>query len=372
MASPLAITTSPTQTGRDGQAIDLVLTVVDAIGEIQGSFVGTPPPGVFLSGGGIAGAVHIEWPFPAIGTWEVTVTIDDQDIPPNTDTETFTFTIYPKPTSSIILEAMGVKQMLGDPLDQAPSIRQIVLELEAEYQHITNIVNNRGQAQHIGELVITTVENQTRYVLDVPSQDFFKALSMTSIPASATVTGGEHDYRVEVTSGDDHENILEFFELEHGAFEWAYMAKNRGQVLSSSHDSQLVGFYKTLVDGEGEKLVLEMRPTPARAQRYRLLYQITDWWDRVFASPNAGVNDIEFRLPHSSQRMMIRATVGMNLIQKGVVKWALNDEYNAKRGQVVLQGLKDRFDRYSTAFNEYLDTLEHEDVVFIELWADRL
>ena len=366
----LVITLNPAQTGRDGQFLSVEVTVTGATGDFTGIFIGPVPPGMVIRNEHLA--VWIDWPFPAIGTWKTAIEITDSHISPNVADLDLTFTIKPRPTSSIISEALGVKQMLGDPLDQAPSIRQIVLELEAEYQHLNNVISNRGQAQHIGELVITTVPDQTRYVLDVPSQDFFKALSMTSIPSSAIVTGGEHDLRMEVTSGDDHENMLEFYELEHGAFEWAYMSKNRGQVLSSSHDSQMVGFYKTIIDGEGEKLVLEMRPTPARAQRYRLLYQITDWWDRVFAAPSAGVDGIEFRLPHSSQRMMIRATVGMNLIQKGVVKWALNDQYNTTRGTVVLQGLTQRYERYKEAFNEYLDTLEHEDIVFIELFGDRL
>lgn len=373
MAPPLVITNDLNLSARELTALSVEVTVTGGSGFVQGTVLPTAPPGFALDGGGIGGdPVLLVWQYPVPGIWSVTVRISDDFDPLNFDEATFTITVRHAPVSSIITEAMGVKQFLGDPLDQSPSIRQIVLELETEYLQMTNQVNNRGLAQHVGEYLLTTSQDVNRYVLDIPAGDFYKALSVVTVPEEATVTGGEYDQRTTVTGGDDRELGLEFFDLEHGSYEWAYLAKNRGQVLSSSHDSQLIAFYKTLITGEGEKVVVELRPTPSGEQRYKILYQITDWWDRVFENPSNGVTDVEFKLPHSSQRMMIRALVGMNLIQKGVVRWALNDEYNMKRGQVVYNGLKDRFARYKETYEDYIDTLDHHDVVFIELFGDRL
>jgi len=276
-------------------------------------------------------------------------------------------------STTLMNEVFGVRQFLGSPLEQAPSTRQIIQELEAEYHQLTMEVSNRGQAQLVGEVMITTAQNDRRYQLpDEAAANFYKALSVTTVPANATVTGDHYDKVVSVDSGDDREQTLEFMELAHFSDDWAWLAPSRGQLFGSAHDSQAIAFYKVVHPEEGEQVFMELRPTPNAEQRYMILYQITDWWDRIFLGGLDGVQNNDFQMPHSSQRMMIRCYAALNLIQKAVVKWSLNDEYNAMRGTVVSDGLKDRLERYRKAYEDWLDTLEHGDVVYVELWQDRL
>jgi hypothetical protein len=273
--------------------------------------------------------------------------------------------------TTLLREVTAVRQFLGDPLEQAPSVRQIVKELEAEYHQLGIESSNRGLTQHIGEVVITTNQHQRRYELGIEADQFYKALGITTIPANATVTGDATSKRVTIETGDDRESSLEFTELNRFGDSWPHLAANRGQLFGSSHDSQAVAVYKTIKPGTGEAIVMEFRPTPNSEQRYLLMYQITDWWDTMLSSTD-GADDPLFKLPHPSQRMMIRARVGLNLIQKGIVKWALNDDYNMRRGEVVLNGLKERAERYKKTYEDYLDTLEHGDIVYVDLFSDRL
>lgn len=274
--------------------------------------------------------------------------------------------------TTLLKEVFGVRQFLGDPLEQAPSVRQVVRELEAEYQYLMIDASNRGMSQHVGETVITTEADQRRYELGVEADQFYKILSVNTVPADAVITGDDSTKRVTVTSGDGREQNIEMVELERFNDDWSDLRAGRGQLFSSTHDAQMVAFYKTIQEGVGEVLTAEFRPTPTSAQRYMILYQITDWWDRLFSASTDGANDYSFRLPHSSQRMLIRARVAMNLLKAGVVKWALNDDYNVRRGTVVEAGLKDKIMRYTDAYERYLDTLEHGDVVYVELFGDRL
>lgn len=278
--------------------------------------------------------------------------------------------------TTLLKEVFGVRQFLGDPLSQAPSTRQIIQELEAEYQQLTGETANRGGAQHVGEKIITTVAGQMRYDLapDQPGEpeEIYKVLSVTTVPEAAVITGDSHDKDVTVSSGDDREDSLEFMELERFSDDWPYLAPNRGQIFGSSHDSQAVAFFKVIDPQLGEVLRMELRPTPSEAQRYRVLYQLTDWWDRVFQNSALGAADTDFKMPHTSQRMMVRCYAGLNLIQKNVVKWALNEEYNTQRAAVVQFGLKDKLERYRKTYEDFLDTMEHGDVIYVELWGDRI
>jgi hypothetical protein len=274
--------------------------------------------------------------------------------------------------TTLIKEVFGVRQFLGDPLEQAPSVRQVINELEAEYLHISVDAANRGHSQHVGEMVLTTVQHQRRYELGIDANEFYKVLSVSTIPADATVTGDSTSKRVTITGGDDRTSDVNMVEFERFGDTWPHLAANRGQLYGSSHDSQAIGFYKSIKPGVGEVITAELRPTPNSAQRYLILYQITDWWDSLFQSSADGANDYEFKLPHRSQRMLIRARVARNLIFKGVVKWALNDEYNMSRGLAVVQGLETRIKELQESYDAYLDTLEHGDVVYVELFGDRL
>lgn len=276
-------------------------------------------------------------------------------------------------STTFLKEIFGVRKMLGDPLDQAPSTRQIADELDLELQQLLLDASNRGLAQHVGELVIDTVAGQRRYEIGAPEFDtFYKALSVSTIPEGAVVTGDYANKRVTVSGGDDRMYDLELVDMDKMNADWAFAAPNRGQLFTSNHDAQQIAFFKVIDPTVGEKLVVELRPTPNAAQQYLLTYQMTDVWDTLLGGSTDGVTDANFKIPHPSQRGMVRCRVALNLIGKGVTKWALNDRYNLMRGKLVKDGLTDRYERYKQTYDDYLDELEHGDVVYIELYGDRL
>src|SRR6478736_7388416 len=109
--------------------------------------------------------------------------------------------------TTILAEILGVRQMLSGPLAQSPSFREILQELEAEYQYITNDTNNTGNAWQVDELTFTTAEGVQDYILEVTSEigDFFKALNVVTVPEKTSSTP---------------QYVLEFTEVEHIPQEW--------------------------------------------------------------------------------------------------------------------------------------------------------
>lgn len=249
--------------------------------------------------------------------------------------------------NSLLQEVLGVRNLLDNPLSQAPSFKQIVEELQAEYQYITNDTNNTGNSWQIGETTLTTVSGQYRYDLSVT--DFYKALNVTTVPGDIN---GQPQY------------TLEFTEFENMPKEWAWLSPTRGQYMYSSHDSQLIAFYRTQDSTTGEVLKCEIRPVPNRVQDYKILYQITDWWtDHESAA---------YKLPHSSQRYYVRALVAQNLLLRGGVKWSFDEVKNFTKGKIVAEGLKTRLERYKAVYDEYKDTLDIPDITEADSWADWL
>lgn len=277
-------------------------------------------------------------------------------------------------------EIFGVKAMLGDPLDQSPSIRQICDELEAEYQTVTNEVNNKGNSQHIAEEILTTSVGKRSYDIGSIAKDFYKALSVTTIPSTAVLTpvaGDPQGNTITVSSGIGRSHSLEFTELENINDDWGHLRSNSGQLMGSSHDSQMIAIYKVIIPQQGEVVRVEMRPTPNSAQKYLILYQTTDWWDKsapianaVSEDTGAIVTQLPFNLPHSSQRMYVRALVARNLLP--ITRWGLDDVYNVRRHDHVREMLDRRIDRYRKVYEDYLDTMDHGGMIYIELFGDRL
>lgn len=242
----------------------------------------------------------------------------------------------------------GIRSDLGDPLQQSPSYLQIINELANEFQNITNETNNTGQAWQVGDYTLTTVVGQRQYeITGIQYVDFFKALYCVSVPSDVNAAP---------------EYWLEFTEAEHLPQEWAWLSQTRGQYMYSSHDSQIMAFYRKLELG-GPKLYCELRPTPSRVQSYRILYQQTDWFDGILQT-------LTSTTPHGSQKPYIRALVAMNLLLKGVVKWSQDRKYNRGRALGVEKSLKFKLERYAAAYEEYKRTLDVADVTYLDSWAD--
>jgi len=252
-------------------------------------------------------------------------------------------------STTILSEITGVRVMLNNPLPQSPSFKDILEELEAEYQHLTNSLNNTGNAWQIENYTLTTAAGTYEYEINPASGEFYKALNVTTVPDDDSI---------------DPQYLLEFTELEHIPKEWAWLGQSRGQYMYSSHDSQMIAFYRQITDS-GEKLYCQLRPTPTRVQTYNILYQVTDWWPRVGETDN-----LTFKMPHASQKFYIRALVAQNLLLKGMVKWSFDDVKNYKTGTLVAQALEIRLARYKQAYDEYIDSLDNPDLTMIDVWAD--
>lgn len=272
-------------------------------------------------------------------------------------------------STTVMKEVMGVRGFLGDPLPQSPSTDQILEELEAEYQHITNRANNTGNSWLVNDYHLESVAGQQDYRLDIDVNQFHKPLSVTTIPEGSVITyeSGKTGLTINAeNAGRAEENILELTELEHMPAGYNWLKMSGGSAFGSNHSSELLAIYRKM-SPSGEKIVVQIRPVPnTSGQNYRILYQVTDWWDSLFEADNS----LAQKLPNSSQRMFIRALVAMNLLGKGVVKWALNSNYNMERAKLIAPGLKLRIDRYEGAFEEYLTSLDNPDITYSDNWAD--
>lgn len=326
--------------------------------------------------------------------------------------------------STIAQEVLGVRSLLDSPLDQAPTFEDILGELEAEYQQVLNELNDRSDAWSISTYTFSSVAGQGDYelqssreidlqlniaenritlnsgtwtasdvgktitlgyplnatytiltvdegnvdatvntvfgsgissivgILETPLQDFYKALAVTTVPENINA---------------DPEYVLEFTELEHLPKEWAWLSQNKGQYMESSHDAQLIAFYRKM-GTYSEEIWCQIRPIPSKAESYKILYQQSDWWDKFLDSTNYA----EFRTPHSTQRMYIRGLVALNLLYKGSVKWSFNDMKNELKTKSLIEGLEKRVARYRKSFDEYKDSLDQSDIVYATAWANEL
>jgi hypothetical protein len=257
---------------------------------------------------------------------------------------------------TLMTEVLGVRAMLGSPLNQAPSFQEIQREIEAEYIAITNATNATGNAWQVDTYTLTTVAGQYQYVISDLSTNaqfrFYKALTVLTVPA-------------DVDSAPEY--VLEFVELEHMPQEWAWLSQNHGQYFASSHDSQMIAFYRAIED-DGAKLYVELRPVPSRAQDYKIIYQQQDWWDYIYSTEEAA--QIEAMLPFNSQKFYLRALVAKNLLMQGRVKWSMDPAYNASKARMILEGLNDRIDRGEESYREFISSLDNPDITYVQAWAD--
>lgn len=251
-------------------------------------------------------------------------------------------------SNTLKLEVQGVRQILGWPLDNSPGVYEIVKDIEAEYQAMTNKLNFTENAWSVAEYTLSTVAGTYRYRLDNAINYFQKALMISTVPAN---TAGDPEY------------VLEYYELENIPKEWAWLGVGKGQYMFSSHDSQLFAIYRTMA-AEGERIYMEMRPIPNSAQDYKILYQQGNW---IPAMESTGLT---FVLPHESQRYLMRNKVAQKLLYRGVVKWSHDDRINAVKSASILRGIEMSIKELADDFKDYKASLETVDIVYTDAWAD--
>lgn len=240
----------------------------------------------------------------------------------------------------------NVREILGSPLPQAPSPAQILSELEAEYQYITNRTNSLGDAWYSNSFTFNTVAGTRAYNLTSEATDFYKALKVKTVPSDT----------------DLHPEFeLEFVELEHFTQEWSWLGQNKGQLYYSSHDSQMIALYRR-IGSSGEELWCELRPTPANVQTYQVLYQQGTWWDIALSAGTA------FTMPHPTQTRYLELLVAKNLLP--YTRWSYSNQHNDTMSQKLMADFEKRLPRVEKEFNHHIASLENEDVIILDSWAE--
>jgi hypothetical protein len=248
-------------------------------------------------------------------------------------------------SSTLMTEINGVRSMLSNPLLQAPTIKDIVEELEAVYQENTNLSNNTGLPWQVNSFTLTATAGQRTYILD-PDEvtDFYKALTMTTVP----------------TSDSTPEYTLEFVEIEHLPEEWAWLSQNQGVLLDAGHSSHLAAFYRKM-GTLGEEITCELRPTPNSTQQYTVWYQVGDWWDRVFDN-----SDTAYIMPNKEYRFYFRALAARNLLPKA--QWSFGQ--NADQKNEIKEMLDRRIALSKKVYDDGLAAIDNAGIVRLESWAD--
>lgn len=248
---------------------------------------------------------------------------------------------------NVLTEVLGVRSLLADPLNNAPSMDDIIEALEEVYQYVTNLTNNTGNAWQVDTLTISTTAGTREYQLDSEEVvDFYKALRVTTVPPDDS----------------NPEYILEFTEVEQLSREWSWLGQNNGQLFSSSHSAQVIAFYRKL-GTDGEELWCEFRPTPNADEDYKVLYQVGDWWDRVFAQ-----GDMLYSLPNREYRFHLRRLAAELLLPK--TQWSYDKVADNARKMEIASVLSNAIARGSKAFDEHIASLDNADILQLDVWSD--
>jgi hypothetical protein len=233
---------------------------------------------------------------------------------------------------------------LGSPLDNSPSVEDIAEAIEEVYQLVVNRTNNTGNAWQIQTINIDTVAETTVYQIDTQFNDFYKALSVVTIP-----TGTEPEYR------------LEFVEVEHMPQEWEWITSEGGRLFASTHSAQYIAFYRKL-GSDGETLWCEIRPVPSGVESYKITYQVGDWWSRI--------TDTGYGMPHKEQRFHLRRLAASTLLHK--CRWSYDEARNLSKKAEISAILDRAIAMGAPAFEEHISSLDQANVVELETFGDRL
>lgn len=223
------------------------------------------------------------------------------------------------------------------PFTNAPSDLQIADELMSEYQHSINQIGNKSTARHSGTATLSVVAGTRAY--QVSDAAFGKPLLVTTVPTDNNVYP---------------EYPLEFTELEQIGREWAWLDNANGSLWYSNHSAYYIAFYTKFGSG-GIENWCEIRPTPDKAETYKILYTIGD------ASSYFGLIKA---LPYPEFTRFFTANTAINLLPKTM--WSNDMQVNLAKGQMLLPTLMDKRERYGREWDTHKDTLNHSDIVYAD------
>jgi hypothetical protein len=245
--------------------------------------------------------------------------------------------------ASLLDEIYGVRSVLANPLEQSPSVEDIVEALQEVYQFATNRTNNTGNGWQINTTTIVALEGVFVYEISTPFNDFYKALSVVTIPEN-----------------DDPEYALEFVEVEHIPTEWQWVTEQGGTLYgSSTHSGRYIAFYRKM-GTDGETIWCEIRPVPAQDENYKITYQVGDWWERVTST------DYEF--PHKEFKFHLRRLAASTLLPK--CRWSYDANANRERKLEIGATLDRAIEMGAPAFDAHIASLDQANVVELETYSD--
>lgn len=230
-------------------------------------------------------------------------------------------------------------------MPNAPTAEDIVEALNEVYQWTTNRTNNTGNAWQINTTTIVATEGTFVYEIETQHNDFYKALSVVTIPASE----------------NDPEYPLEFVEVEHIPEEWSWVTETGGQLYgSSSHAGRYIAFYRKM-GTDGETIWCEIRPVPTQDENYKITYQVGNYWDRVV--------DTDYELPHKEYKFHLRRLAASTLLHK--TRWSYDAAANQQRKQEVAATLDRAIEMGAKAFDDHIASLDQANIVEMETYGDK-
>jgi hypothetical protein len=248
-----------------------------------------------------------------------------------------------------------VRRRLDHPLPQKPSPRLVLDHGFAAYRHLTTRANNTGNAWAMDEIVLNTTADTRRYDLTTIAPRFSKALLVSTVPAA--------------NSGEP-ELTLDFTQIEQIPRDWAWL-QDSGFEFSLwdglvAQKARLIAFYRQIAAGAtGFKNWLEIRPTPAADEQYRIVYQVGDW-QRLADATNLST----FIFPFPELDYYFIAVAAYTLLPH--TEWSQDEERDAKKRNMIEAVLKNEIASYQPTVDAFIANLAHTDIVWADSYADSL
>lgn len=254
-------------------------------------------------------------------------------------------------TTTLQKEILGVRSLLGEPLDNAPSVVEIIEALEEVYQHVTNLTNNTGNAWQTSTVEFTTTVGVREYEIQ-PNRatNFYKPLVVTTVPANTTT---------------EPEYILQMVEQEHLSQEWSWLSQNNGVLFYSSHSAFWVAFYQK-ISSKGNGVYCEIRPTPNKVETYKILYQVGDWWNTMETGEK-----FDFLMPHHEHRFYLRRLAVNVLLDKKKVRWHYNKTENEREADKLRLLNTETLKELKPSFEAHIASLDNADIITLETYGDK-
>lgn len=223
------------------------------------------------------------------------------------------------------------RSLLGRPLAQSPSRRELLLAVEHEGRALANALANTGRAWSVGEYTLETVPAQSEY--QIGDATFGKPLSVTFVPSALF---------------PDEVRDVEFYELQNLDFDF------NGSASSSIYGDQAtpfsplrIAFYR-----KGSLAYCRVLPTPQTSARYRVLFQ---------TGASEGTNLMATTpAPEHDNLLVVRSA----LAALPLARWSGDAAADRARREELFVSLRAREARYDESFRRWALSLRDEGMSF--------